>query len=82
MVLNTKQKDLGRSRLSLIFGSWLKLAKLVFLTKTSLCSSGHFVKEIFEYLSFYEFFFLLRDLKKISLQILRPSGSAIEAGGS
>jgi hypothetical protein len=27
------------------------------LTKTALCSSGHFVKEIFEYPSFYDFYF-------------------------
>jgi alpha-L-fucosidase len=29
----------------------------VFLTNTALCSSGHFVKEIFEYPSFYDFYF-------------------------
>jgi hypothetical protein len=32
MVLKTKWKDLGRSKLSLSFGSLLNLAKLVFLT--------------------------------------------------
>jgi hypothetical protein len=36
MVLNIKQKDFGRSRLSLIFGGWLKLVKLVFFDKNSI----------------------------------------------
>jgi hypothetical protein len=59
MVLNTKQKYLCRSRLSLIFGSWLKLEKLCFLTKTAICSSGKVVKEIFQLPSFYDFYFFL-----------------------
>jgi hypothetical protein len=42
MVLNTKQKDLGRSRLSLIFGSCSKLV--------------NFLLKIFAYPSFYDFF--------------------------
>jgi hypothetical protein len=36
MVLNTKRKDLGRSRLSSIFGSRLKLAKMEFFDKNSI----------------------------------------------
>jgi hypothetical protein len=35
IVLNTKQKDLGRSRLSLIYGNWLKLEKLIFYPFTA-----------------------------------------------
>jgi hypothetical protein len=35
MAMNTKQKYLGRSRLSLIFGSWLKLAAFMFFDKNS-----------------------------------------------
>jgi hypothetical protein len=35
MVLNTKRKYLGRSSLSLIFGTRLKLAKFVFFDKNS-----------------------------------------------
>jgi hypothetical protein len=40
------------------FWELVEIGKIgVFLTKTALCSSGHFVQEIFEYPSFYDFYF-------------------------
>jgi hypothetical protein len=55
MVLNTKQKDSGRSRLSVIFESWLKLAKIVFFDKNQ-----HYVRRhsLFKK-SFYIYVFMI-----------------------
>jgi hypothetical protein len=70
------------SRLSLIFGIWLKLAKLMFFYKNSyICSSGKIVKEIFQYPSYYDFYFLWVQKIKL-LQKFGPCSSVIDAGGS
>jgi hypothetical protein len=54
MVLNTKRKDLGRKILSSIFGSRLKLAKMVFLTKTTYVRRHSLLKK-----SFYIYVFMI-----------------------
>jgi hypothetical protein len=59
----------------------MKLKILCFLTKTAnnLCSSEKVVKEIFQYQSFYDFYFFQ---KRKLLQKIAPSSSAIDAGES
>jgi hypothetical protein len=69
VIMALNQKALGRSESSLIFGScsWLKLVKLevklVFSDKNS-CSLEKFVQKIFQYPSFYDFYFFLGVKKK------------------
>jgi hypothetical protein len=45
------------------------------------CSSGKVVKEIFQYPSFYDFYFFLRVPKIKLLQKFGPGSSVIDAGG-
>jgi hypothetical protein len=84
MALNTKRKDLGRSKLSSIFGSRLKLSKMVFFDKNSIMFAGTICLRNLSVSIFfiYDFNSFLGVKKKISSQIFGPSGSAIDAGGS
>jgi hypothetical protein len=78
-----ERKDLGRSRLSSIFGSRLKLAKIVFFDQTALCWSTQFVKEIFLYLRFYVFnSFLGVEKKKINHNFLDLVAVPSKLGGN
>jgi hypothetical protein len=49
MILKTRPSEVGRSKLSPIFGSRLKLAKIVFLDKNSYMFVGKRRKETFQY---------------------------------
>jgi hypothetical protein len=53
-----------------------------FLTKTAICLSGKVVQEIFQYPSFYDFYFFLGVQKRKLLLKFGLGSSVIDAGGS